>query len=194
MRTFIAILFLVFLSPSLASAGFNEGVQAFKSGDYEAAHQNWLPLAEEGHPKAQNNLGILYRRGFGVEQDYATAATWYRKAAEQDFAKAQFNLGLLYKRGQGVEKNDAKAAAWYARAAENGYARAQYVVALRYEKGKGVERDPVAALKWLSLCITNSEGKLRRNALKARKRVADGLSDREVKEAKRQVRAWLTGS
>ncbi len=194
MRTFIAILFLLFLTPSLALAGFNEGVLAFKAGEYEVAHRNWLPLANDGHAKAQNNLGILYRRGFGVEQDYVTAAGWYRKAAEQDFAKAQFNLGLLYKRGQGVRKDDVKAAAWYARAAENGYARAQYVIALRYERGNGVEHDPVTALKWLSLCITNSTGKLRKNALKARKRVADSMSAVEIKEAKRQVRAWLTGS
>ena len=39
------------------------------------------------------NLGLMYSQGKGVAQDYATAASWYRKAAEQGYASAQYNLG-----------------------------------------------------------------------------------------------------
>ena len=38
---------------------------------------------------AQVNLGVMYRKGHGVERDYSKAANWYRKAAEQGDAEAQ---------------------------------------------------------------------------------------------------------
>ena len=39
--------------------------------------------AEQGHAKAQYNLGLMYDKGQGVPQDYAEAVKWYRLAAEQ---------------------------------------------------------------------------------------------------------------
>jgi len=38
---------------------------------------------------AQNNLGLLYSLGQGVEQDGARAVAWFTKAAEQGDVKAQ---------------------------------------------------------------------------------------------------------
>jgi uncharacterized protein len=32
---------------------------------------------------AQNNIGLMYKNGNGVVQDYAEALKWYRLAAEQ---------------------------------------------------------------------------------------------------------------
>jgi len=37
-----------------------------------------------------------YDSGQGVPQNYAEAASWYRKAAEQNNAGAQYNLGYMY--------------------------------------------------------------------------------------------------
>jgi TPR repeat protein len=48
--------------------------------------------AEQGHAGAQDNLGLRYEHGQGVEQDHGIAAHWYRKAAEQGFAGAQYHL------------------------------------------------------------------------------------------------------
>ena len=39
--------------------------------------------AEAGDASAQYNLGLMHAEGRGVPQDFAEAATWYRKAAEQ---------------------------------------------------------------------------------------------------------------
>ncbi len=73
-----------------AWAGFNEGVAAYKRGDYATALHEFRRLAEQGDAKAQFMLGTMYRKGLGVPQDHARAARWYRKAAEQGVAKAQF--------------------------------------------------------------------------------------------------------
>ena len=48
--------------------------------------------AEQGHAKAQFNLGNSYYKGEGVEKDIREAARWYAKAAEQGHAKAQAKL------------------------------------------------------------------------------------------------------
>ena len=37
--------------------------------------------AEKGNVVAQNNLGVMYEKGQGVEQDDKEAVKWYRKAA-----------------------------------------------------------------------------------------------------------------
>ena len=39
--------------------------------------------ANAGDAEAQFNLGVMYRVGRGVPQDYAQAVSWCRKAAEQ---------------------------------------------------------------------------------------------------------------
>ena len=46
--------------------------------DYEATRH----AAEQGNADAQNNLGFMYDKGRGVQQDYAEAVRWYRLAAD----------------------------------------------------------------------------------------------------------------
>ncbi|MBP5158346.1 MAG: PD-(D/E)XK nuclease family transposase [Treponema sp.] len=53
----------------------------------QIAQVTGLPLEEveklaagQGNAAAQYNLGLMYRKGNGVEQDYADAVTWVRKA------------------------------------------------------------------------------------------------------------------
>lgn len=89
----------------------------FDRANYETAMNIWLPMAENGDPKAQNYVGEIYEKGLGVAPDYALAAQWYRKAAEQNYKAAQINLGQLYERGQGVSYNMEQALTWYRKAA-----------------------------------------------------------------------------
>jgi uncharacterized protein len=93
------------------------------------------PLAEQGDAKAQFNLGIMYDKGRGVPQDYATAASWWRKSAKQGFAIAQFKLGGLYYEGRGVPQDHATAVSWYRKSAEQGNASAQASLGITYAVG-----------------------------------------------------------
>ena len=56
-----------------AWAGLDEGVAAYKRGDYATALREWRPLAKQGNAKAQFVLGVMYDKGRGVPQDYAKA-------------------------------------------------------------------------------------------------------------------------
>lgn len=65
-----------------------------------------LAKAQAGDPKAQNQLGVRYLIGDGVEKDPKEAVEWYRKAAHAGYAEAMFNLGAAYFNGTGVGIDD----------------------------------------------------------------------------------------
>jgi TPR repeat protein len=145
-------LLTLLISPSLvisAFAGpFEDGVAAYEQGDHTTAHRLFKPLAQQGVPEAQFNLGLLYDNGQGVPQDYAEAVKWYRRAAEQDHAKAQFYLALMYSKGQGVPQDNDEAMTWYRKAAEQGYDEAQFNLGVMYFESRGVPQDYAEAVKW----------------------------------------------
>ncbi len=49
--------------------------------------------AQNGDATAQQELGFCYEKGFGVEINYESAISWYKKSAEQNDAIAFCNLG-----------------------------------------------------------------------------------------------------
>ena len=77
------LLLTLLLGTPAFSADFQKGVTAAQSGDYATALRELTPLAKQGDADAQYNLGLMYRNGQGVPQDYKTAVKWYRLAAEQ---------------------------------------------------------------------------------------------------------------
>jgi hypothetical protein len=69
--------------------------------------------AISGDARAQATLGSAYGNGvYGLPQDYAESAKWYRKAAEQNYGSAQLNLGVCLAEGKGVEKNVVEGLMW----------------------------------------------------------------------------------
>jgi TPR repeat protein len=107
---FLPLFLLAAVLPALAD--FQAGLDAFQKGDYTTAAKEWRPLAEEGDPMAQFNLGLMYLDGHGVPQSAAEAVNWFRRAAEQDYAQAQHNLGAMYGSGQGVKRDYIQAYKW----------------------------------------------------------------------------------
>lgn len=99
----------------------------YDRADYNTALAIWLPMAEQGDPRAQNYVGEIYERGLGTEPDYALAAKWYNKAAEQKYAAAQVNLGQLYETGRGVSPSMDLAIDWYRKASGIGGKQLRFV-------------------------------------------------------------------
>lgn len=79
--------------------------------------------AKAGSAAAMNWLGMLWRRGESIEQDFAMARYWYEQAASEGFAPAMSNLGALYEQGLGVPVDLAKAQALYQKAQIQGHER-----------------------------------------------------------------------
>jgi hypothetical protein len=203
----ILIISLLVAGPAIAES-FDDATKAYFSGDYETAYRIIKPLAEQGLPEAQFNLGLMYEKGQGVPQDYAEALKWYRKAAEQGNAKAvksyrkaaeqgnaedQFNLGLMYDKRQGVPQNYAEAVKWYRRAAEQGFAEAQTNLGIMYFTGQGVPKDYVLAHMWFHLATSRypaSEKAKRERSEITRDIAASKMTPAQIAEAQRLALEW----
>ena len=92
-------------------------------------HLFWRKAADKGDAEAMYNIGHLYEKGHGVEQDYIEAMRWFRKAADKGNAEAMFNIGVLYERGRGVKQDEIEAMRWYRKAAADGDSSARAALA-----------------------------------------------------------------
>jgi len=100
-------------SDKVNTVAFQLGVQAAQAGDYFGAYQAWAKLVEHGYAPAQGTLGILYRDGNAVPQDFTEAVKWFRLGAHQGDSDSQVSLGASYFAGKGVAASPVKALAWF---------------------------------------------------------------------------------
>jgi TPR repeat protein len=117
----------------------------------ESPHEAFMIFqagAENGDPTAMRNLGVTYRDGWGVGQDFAKAREWFEKATKEGNALAMTDLGLLYESGQGVAQDYAKARDWYEKGAANDVTDAMCNLGVLYENGRGVTQDYTKARDW----------------------------------------------
>ena len=124
-RRYLALLACALLAlPGGLRADMAAGVAAYQVGDFDRAFAQFAPLAEQGLPRAQTIVGLMYGFGEGAPQSYFEAARWYRLAADQGYASAQYNLAELYAAGAGVPRNLGAAINWMERAARQGHGQA----------------------------------------------------------------------
>ena len=91
-----------------------------------------------------NNLGVLYRQGFGVKQDIQKAIDLFNKACSSNYMMACTNLGDMYRAGTGVSYDFEKAVKLYEKACNNSEmtgCNALTDIGNMYYTGKGVQRD-----------------------------------------------------
>jgi TPR repeat protein len=112
--TFRALTFAL-MAAMLVPANTTQAIEsAQERADYSATVQfeRLREDADEGSALAQFVLGVMYRFGEIVPQDYTEAAKWISRAADQGLALAQFVLGGMYALGQGVPEDAVRAHMW----------------------------------------------------------------------------------
>ena len=154
--------------------------------EYEATANELRKLAEEGNVTAQNGLGLLYREGAGVPQNYGQAKRWFEEAAKQGHAEAQVNLGTFYLHGDGAPQSAGMALFWYSRAAEQGDAQAFAKLGLMYAEARGVPQDFIQAHMWFNLAAANGE----ENSVERRDVLARKMTPAQITEAQERARDW----
>jgi uncharacterized protein len=107
-RTALATGILLTFMANGAFADDAAGMAAFRRGDISTAVREWTNAAQKGDPNAEVNLGVLYAKGKGVEQDLGQAMNLYTLAADQGNALAQYLLGEMYAKGWGLPDNNAQ--------------------------------------------------------------------------------------
>ncbi|MGK5091386.1 tetratricopeptide repeat protein [Deltaproteobacteria bacterium TL4] len=120
-----------------SSAAAGQQVTQYLTGNSLKSMQDEIRLS----PQGTYNLGMIYRKGYGLDRNDAQAVFWWQRSAEQGNEKAQNRLGFMFDHGLGVKEDDRQAAAWYQKAATQGLAVAQFNLASMYRKGYGVSQD-----------------------------------------------------
>ena len=136
------------LSERETDALLRAGSAAYTRGDHAAAFSVFRQLAAAGNALGQYNLGVYYRDGLGVAQDYDAARSWFEAAAAQDNSDALNNLGVLYDHGLGIAQDSNRAWQYFEQAAAKGNPYAMYNLGVLYENGRGIERDSEQATHW----------------------------------------------
>ena|ERR1700754_80262 len=81
------------MGTAAAVAGpWEDGMAAYNRGDYVPAMRVFRTLAEQGNVKAQNVLGVMFRKGEGVAKSPARARMWFSLAAKRGEAGARAEL------------------------------------------------------------------------------------------------------
>ena len=126
----------------------DNGMLAYEDGNYQRAFKKYMICAEAGDELSQYMVGIMYKNGQGVNQDYKKAFDWVSKSANQGYYFAQHKLTEFYELGIGVLKDDKSAFSWNLKAAEQGHAISQYNAAQNYREGRGVLKNYKKAVTW----------------------------------------------
>lgn len=150
------------ITSSLAGE-FEDGLAAWKAGDYPVALKLLMPLAKQDHMVAEYHLAVMYARGLGVPRDDAEAVNWYRRAAGRGYAPAQLALGISHDQGRGVPQSLSMAMKWYRLAAQQGDVTAQVTLGLIYGSGRGVPQNHWQALKWFGLAAEQGNATAQNN-------------------------------
>jgi TPR repeat protein len=134
---------------------------ALFNSDNQTALKILQPLAEQGNPDAQLELGFMYEEAHGVKRNWLAAAQWYRKAADQGNVEAQEKLGVIYTQDRfGIKQDYAEAMKWDRIAAERGRSAAAFNLGQLYLQGHGVKQDYAEAYFWLSVGAGAADNKL----------------------------------
>ena len=132
-----------------------EARAASEAGDYATALSLWEPLAHAGVARAQNNIGVCFSNGLGVEHDLILAFKWLSLAAAGGDPLGQRNLATAYLNGLGVARDGARAAELYRAAAEQGDAPAQDLLSWMLLEGDVIETDVEEACHWALAAADN---------------------------------------
>jgi TPR repeat protein len=124
--------------------------------DPEEAVRWFRRSMEAGYTLGPLFLADMYRKGEGVEQDYAEAKRLYEKALlvqgeglhKGVYIAATNRLAAMYLAGQGTPEDPQKAFQLYHDAALHGSSSAMVKVGKMCEAGQGVQKDMSKAVGW----------------------------------------------
>jgi TPR repeat protein len=142
-------------------------------------------LAEWGKTTSQYELGLMYYKGQGVEQNYKEAFKWFRVSAQKGLPDAQFYLGLMYYEGKAVACNYSNALYLFLAAAKQGQTEAQFILGDMYISGQGVKRNYIKAYAWTSIAYKNGYDQAEQNLQFLNKEMTAAELEKAMAEATR---------
>ncbi len=133
-----------------AYAGIDDAINAYNTGQFDVARQEFESLAADGNGEAAFYLGRMYQFGEGVPENQSQALTWFRKSADLDHADGHFVAGQMYEKGLGTPQDYDRAFASYEAASDMGHLDARKRLAMMHAEGLGTQVDYVLAAQLLN--------------------------------------------
>ena len=143
----------------------NLGVFYGSAERYDKALEWYMKGARQGNRVCENNLGLFYKNGRGVERNIDTALKWFTKSAKKGVADAQTQAGAIHY----IKGRHEEAVKWYKKAAAQGEMCAQSNLGNCYERGEGVKKDIPEALKWCGKAAEQGNAEAAKNILRLAK-------------------------
>lgn len=84
-----------YIHTQVTAQDYMKGYGALVAGDYATALKVYKHLAEQGHPYAQNDLGVLHLNGYGVLKDNLRTHMWYNIASANGAVGSGHNRDLI---------------------------------------------------------------------------------------------------
>ena len=154
-RTIAAVALLAAGTTASFAAAFDDGAVHYKRGNYQAALTSWRNLSQTD-ATVQNNIGIMYMDGKGVQRNLPLAAQWLARSAANGSSLGQNNLGGMYRDGKGVNRDFGKALTYFSASAAQGNAAGQMNLGLMFLYGQGVRQDLSRAYMWFDLAAAQN--------------------------------------
>lgn len=139
--------------------------RAYRNGNYERALRFFRRASDDGNIVADWYLGHMYRQGRGVQQNDATAYTYYSRVAEHydpdedDQTKLRVIVDAMIRQADyqrvgiasiGMKPSPQMAARTYMKIATTyGHPAAHFALGIMNVEGQGVSTNPQQGLKWL---------------------------------------------
>ncbi|MDI1301500.1 MAG: tetratricopeptide repeat protein [bacterium] len=141
----------------------DQGISAFKSGNYKYA-RTWLSTqAAADNPQAWYYLGRMYQEGLGgFVVDTKRAEKLYHQSAEQGVPEAMLALADLYSRGSGVKPNLAMVQIWHEQAARAGNIDGMFLLGQDLSGKSGLPADYNRARIWFEQAASAGHGEAMR--------------------------------
>jgi TPR repeat protein len=98
-------------TPAAFAGPWEDGMAAYNRGDYAPAIRVFRTLAEQGNAKAQNVLGVMFRKGEGVPKNPVRAHMLFSFAAKRGEAGASAELREVSRTMTAQEISEAEAMA-----------------------------------------------------------------------------------
>ncbi|MFQ3790418.1 tetratricopeptide repeat protein [Halomonas sp. A29] len=126
------------------------------SADQEEGLYWMQEAADQGAAEAFHALGILYRRGIGVDKDGGKWEEYMTEAGEQGLHHAMSELIDTYQDGDpeaGINQDEEKYLYWLEKSAEHGSVFSMINLAITYRQGLGVEKDLEKSFEWVMRAV-----------------------------------------
>jgi TPR repeat protein len=156
--SFLALLIVMIAIDTLHAESYSDNVSLSLAKKYrlgincdvnpQKAFKIYLSLIEKGSTKAMDEMGNMFLKGEGVNQDYPTAMQYFKQASDLENAQATYHLGTMYHKGFGVKQDFAQAFEYYDKAAQAGNHNGYYGAGYLTYKGFGIQQDYEKAIAY----------------------------------------------